>query len=226
MNAAGSGHGGLGAGVAVESARETSRAAHGGTGAGAVACTAVDGHTIAGGNLGEVGTRSRLRLARDAREERALGSVLVVRGSDTLRTLGTSVETLVQVGSTSSLAETSLHEVDGSTSVGNISLNLEGDRTAGTLNNRLGSIGVWNDVSHWYTHNLHRVLQVGAAEEEVWVAVPEDCELVTMAVVGIAEPVVGIAEPVVEIMELLRSTELLVDDMVLFPNEDEFEYDA
>lgn len=59
---------------------------------------------------------------------------------------------------------------------------------------------------------------MGAAEDEVEVAVPEDCELVTIGVVGKAEPLV-------ETMELVRSTERLVDDMVLFDEVDEL-YEA
>ena len=60
---------------------------------------------------------------------------------------------------------------------------------------------------------------MGAAEEEDWVEVPEGCELVTIGVVGNAGPVLYI-------VVLVRSTELLVDDMVLFPNDDELEYDG
>lgn len=60
--------------------------------------------------------------------------------------------------------------------------------------------------------NAQRVSQVGVAEEEVEVALPE------------TTGVVGIAEPVVDIMELVRSTELLVDDMVPFVEIDELWY--
>lgn len=91
----------------VESARETSRLAHGNTGAGTIA-SSIDRHAVTRGNCGEVGTLLRHWLARDAREESALGAALGVRGSDTLSALGTSVEALVQVRSTSSLAEASL----------------------------------------------------------------------------------------------------------------------
>lgn len=55
---------------------------------------------------------------------------------------------------------------------------------------------------------------MGSAEEEVEVAEPEDCELVTIGVVDAMESVL-------EAMELVRSTELLVDDMVLFNEVDE-----
>ena len=61
--------------------------------------------------------------------------------------------------------------------------------------------------------NIQRPLQVGVAEEEVEVALPDT--------IG----VVGVAEPVVEIMELVRSTELLVEDMVAFVELDEL-YEA
>lgn len=189
---------------------------HGNTRAGTIDTT-VDGHTVASDDLCEVGTRHLHRRAGDAREEGALRGAFGVRGSNTLGALGTCVEALVQVRSTSSLAETSLGESEGSTSVGNVSLNLEGDWAVRTLNNRLGSVGVWSEVSHGILNNAREILQVGAAEEEVEVALPEGCELVTIGVVGTAEPVV---EPI----ELVRSTELLVDDMVLFDAVDELWY--
>jgi hypothetical protein len=65
-------------------------------------------------------------------------------------------------------------------------------------------------------NNARGVLQVGVAEEEVEVALPEDSERVTIGVVGKADPAV-------ETMEL-RSTALLVDDMVLFDAVDELWY--
>jgi len=80
-----------------------------------------------------------LRLARDAREVEALGSVLSERSGYTPGVRCASVDTLVEVVTTSSLAETSLLEQKGSSAISDIGLDLE----LNAIDFRRGSVGVW-----------------------------------------------------------------------------------
>jgi hypothetical protein len=79
-----------------------------------------------------------LRLAGDTREVEALRLALGERGCNTSGIRGASVDTLVEVIATSSLAQTSLHELERSTAVSDVGLDLE----LNAIDFRCGSVGV------------------------------------------------------------------------------------
>lgn len=80
-----------------------------------------------------------LRLAGDTREVEAFRLALSERGCNTSGVGGASVDTLVEVITTGSLSQASLHELERSTAVSDVGLDLE----LNAVDFRCGSVGVW-----------------------------------------------------------------------------------